>query len=890
MPVLAELRSFFRFLLRRGAVERQMDEEIQTHIALRAEQLVGRGVPPADAERQARSEVGSAGALKEDMRHAVPAAMSIDTWAKDVGYALRRMRHAPGFTALAAATLALGIGGTSAIFTVVKTVLLDPPPYQEPERLVLLWTTNSTQGTARGPSSGPQLAEVRRRAQSFTGIGGIWAGGGTFTGDGEPEQVKVGVVTGSFFPVLGARPLLGRTLEPDDEGSGKPATVLLAYGLWQRRFGGDPNIVGRVVRLDGAPARVVGVMPPAFRMVFPAEAQVPDTIQAWKPFDTDVPGLPRDLFLLRFVARLRPGVTVAQADQEITAIGEKLKADVLAGNRDGFDGMRAVAMHGDAVQEIRPALDALFAGVGLVLLIACVNVANLLLARGDGRRRELAVRAALGASRWRLARQLLLENMVLAAAGGVLGLVLGGLALDRLAALAPAGVLPPVPLTLDRGVFVFAAAVTGLAGMIFGIAPALSGSRVHLSEAMKGGAGATERRRRSRAVLVVCEVALGFVLLVGAGLMIRTFVAVNAVDPGLRAAGTLSFEVNLPTQRYPDSETRARFARTLEERLRAVAGVEDVGATTHLPFDDFPNWYNTCRPVGVVDSRPEGIQADHRGATPGYLRAIGATLVRGRFYDALDDAAGRAVVVVDERLANEAWPNADPIGQRIEHEYHHDGQYGALTSEVVGVVRHVRQQRLTGTPRGQIYMPYRAATRDHLSFVLRTAGDPSAFAGPARSAVQTLDAELAVGKVRPLGDYLDGALRPARFTMVLASLFGALALALAAVGIYGVVATTVAHRRRELGVRLALGATPGRLVRQLVREELVPAAIGLAIGAAGAVAVSRLLRALVFGVSAIDPVTFVAAALILPAAAVLASWLPARQAARTNPMSALKLQ
>src|SRR5215470_5100413 len=314
MPILAELRSFFRFILRRGSVERQMDDEIEAHVSHRADQLAGRGVPRGDAERQARAELGSAVALKDDMRHTVPAAMSIDGWVKDIRHAFRRMRGAPGFTALAAATLALGIGGTSAIFTVVKTVLLDPPPYLEPERLVLLWTTSSTQGTARGPSSGPELVEARRRAQSFTDIGGIWAGGGTFTGDGDPEQVKVGMVSGSFFPLLGTRPLLGRTLEPADEGSGKPAIVVLAHGFWKRRYGGDPDIVGRVVRLDGAPARVVGVMPAGFRMVFPAEANVPDNLQAWKPYPGDVAALPRDLFFLRFVARLKPGVTVAQAD------------------------------------------------------------------------------------------------------------------------------------------------------------------------------------------------------------------------------------------------------------------------------------------------------------------------------------------------------------------------------------------------------------------------------------------------------------------------------------------------------------------------------------------------------------------------------------------------
>lgn len=890
MRLLAQLLSSLRFLFRRRAVERQIDEELRAHAAHRAADLVRRGTAPADAERQARAELGTVGQVKEDIRDALPTAMHVDAWTKDVRYALRRMRAAPGFTAVAALTLALGIGGTSAIFSVVKAVLLDPLPYADPGRLVLLWNELRTQGVTRAPGSGFELAQIRERARSFDGVAGIWAGNGTILGEGDPEQIKVGFVTGNMFPVLGARPALGRTLSPDDEGSGRAGVVVLGYGLWQRRFGGDAGIVGRSVRFDGRSATVVGVMPRDFRMVFPPDAQVPVEIQAWMPFAYDIFSTPKNLHFLRYVARLAPGVTVAQANAEAAAIGKRLSAEFIELGEDGI-ALSAVPMHADAVHEIRPALVALFAGVALVLLIACVNVANLLLARGSARRKEMALRAAVGASRGRLVRQLMLESLMLALLGGILGLLLGGFCLERLAALAPPGVLPAEPLALDRGVLAFAALVTLVAGVAFGIAPALESSRVDLADALKSAAGSTGGMgRRARAALVVGEVALSFVLLVGAGLMIRTFVAVQGVDPGLRPAGALTFEITLPGRRYPGAAERTAFARTLSERLRALPGVSAVGGVSHLPFDDYPNWYSPYSPEGASDERRRSLMADHRAATPDYLGAIGATLVKGRFHDALDEAAGRAVVVVDEKLAAEAWPGEDPLGKTLECEHYEDDGFAPSRVEVVGVVRHVLQHALTRQVRGQIYIPYARSARPHLSFVVRTGGDPLLLVDAVRAQVANIDRELALAKVRPLADYLERAARPARFTMVLATIFGGLALALAAIGLYGVIATSVSQRRREIGVRLALGAVPRRLVRQVLAEGLTLTFVGLALGVAGSLLATRLLGVLLFGVSPLDPATYLVAAAVLPVAALLACWLPARLAARESPMAALRLE
>ena len=588
---------------------------------------------------------------------------------QDATYAVRRMRQSPGFTGIIVLTLALGIGGISAIFSVVKVVLLDPLPYANPDRLVLVWNEFRSQGLTRVPGAGFALQQLRDRAKSFEAIGGIWASNGTFLGEGAPEQVKVGNVTGNFLPTLGATPLLGRTILPEDEGIGKPPVIVLSYGLWQRRFGGDPAILGRPVRMDGFNPVVVGIMPPRFRMAFPPDAQVPAEIQAWLPFRDNIYAQPRALYYLRYVARLRPGVTLAQANEEASAIGAQLRKEFTEYANDQL-GFNVVPMHRDTVREIRPALLALFVGVGLVLLIACVNVANLLLARAGTRHKEMALRAALGASRGRVVRQLLAESMALAAAGGVAGLLVGWSSLKQLLALAPPGLIPPGSLRLDAEILGFTAFVTLGCGLLFGLAPALDASKVNLVEALQeGGRGsASAIRDRSRTALIVGEVALGFILVIGAGLMVRTFVAVQKVDPGFRASGLLTFAMDLPGWRYPGDEKHIALVRQVEERLRALPGVESVGGISHLPLDDYSNWYSPFSPAGASADKKNTMMADHRSATPDYFATMGAQVVAGRVFDAHDEEAKRPVVVVDERAAREAWPNESAIGKKIEFE------------------------------------------------------------------------------------------------------------------------------------------------------------------------------------------------------------------------------
>ncbi|MGH9861143.1 MAG: ADOP family duplicated permease [Candidatus Acidiferrales bacterium] len=884
------LKAALRFLLRRRAVEQQIDDEVRSYVAHRADALERRGLERSRAERQSRVECGSVESVKEEIRDVFPAARFSDSWRKDAHFALRMMRKSPGTTAVAVLTLALGIGGTSAVFSVVKAVLLDPLPYADPSRLVILWNELRERGVTRAPGSGFELKEIRARAKSFEAVGGVWASNGTFLGEDEPEQVKVGNVTGNFLPLLGGQPLLGRTLLPEDEGEGKPPVVVLSYGLWRRRFGARPEIIGRVVRMEDANPVVVGVMRPDFRMTFPPDAQVPSEIEAWLPFGHDIyaPGGP---YFLRFVGRLSGGVTVAQASEEASAIAAQLRGEFTPFARGGL-GLSVVPLHGDAVREARPALLVLFGGIAVVLLIACVNVANLLLARSSARQKEMALRAALGASRGRLFRQLLMESAVLAAVGGAAGIVVGWITLPRLVALAPAGLLPAGTVAMDAGILAFAAVVTLGAGLLFGIAPAFGGSRVNPLAALQsaGHGSAPALRRGSRSALVVSEIALGFVLLVGAGLLIRTFIAVQQVDPGFRAGGLLTFEMDLPWGRYHGDVPRLNRVRQMEEALRALPGVESAGGISHLPLDDYPNWYSTYARAEEADDQQVKRMADHRSATPQYFRAAGAQLVAGRFFDAVDEGAQRPAVVIDEIVAREAWPGQDPLGRKIVSQRLAEGRFIQGAGEVVGVIRHIQHHALTRQVRGQIYIPFSQSVRWHISFLVRTTGDPAALAGAVRGAIAKIDKDLAIAKLRPMTFYLDRAMAASRFTMLLGAVFGGLALLLAAIGIYGVMAYTVNQRNREFGIRMALGAHPGEIQRQVVSEGMRLALAGLALGVAGAVMLGRLLDALLFGVNAADPATYAAAALILPAVALAACWLPARRAARRDPLAVLRAE
>ena len=868
-----------------------MEEELRSFIAHREDDLARNGSSPESARRQARVEFGAVEHVKDEIRDAVPGTHFADSAANDLRYALRMMRRALGFTIVAVLTLALGIGGNAAIFSVVKAVLLDPLPYAEPDRLVLVWNEFREQGLTRAPASGFELAQIRERTRTLESLGGIWAGNGTFTGDDYPEHVRVGFVTENFFEVLGRKPLLGRTIERSDADSNAAPVLVLSHALWQRRFGGRADIIGQPVRFEGRAPVVIGVMPPDFQMMFPPDAQVPANIEAWAPFGWNVYAGPRDLYFIRMVGRLRPGARLAQANEDLAGIGRQLSAEIREFASAGL-GLSAVPLHGDVVREARPALLALSAGIALVLLIACVNVANLLLARAAVREHEMALRAALGAARGRIVRQLLLESLLLAAVGCAAGMALGWASLRWLTALAPVGLLPATSLQLDFGVLLFSVVLTLFSGLLFGIVPALDAARVSLTAALQeaGRSSVTAMRRRSRAVLIAGEIALSFVLLVGAGLMLRTFVAVQRVEPGFRAQGALTFEINLPGRRYRSDENRRAFVRQCQQKLREIPSVEFAGAISHLPLDDYPNWYSPFAPEGASEAAKKSMMADHRATSPEYFRAIGAELVAGRLFDPFDQEAKRAVVVVDERLAREAWPNESPIGKKLESERFVEGNFSPANAEVIGVIRHVQQQSLTRQIRGQIYIPYEQSARPHVSFVVRGAGDPAALTGAVRAAVKQIDPDLALAKVRPMTEYLARAMSAARFTMVLAAIFGAFALLLAAVGIYGVVAYSVNQRTREFGVRLALGARPADLLVQVMGEGMSLAAAGIALGCVAALALAGALRSLIFGVSTHDPLTFLCAVIVLPAATLVACWLPARRAAAQDPVRVLRAE
>ena len=890
MPWLSRFAHDLRSLLHRGRLEHEVDEELRSHLDLLADRKEREGMEPDAARRAARVEFGSVDSVKEAVRDARFARMAEDSW-KDLALGARMLAKAPGYAAVAILTLALGIGATTAIFSVVHAVLIQPLPYHDPERLALVWSSFSGMGARRAPGSPFELREIGARSRAFADLAGIWVGNGTLTGEGEPEQLKVGFCTWNFFGVLGARPLLGRTFLQADPRRPDSGTILLSHGVWRRRFGADPGIVGKAIRFEGGSLTVMGVMPDGFRLVFPPDSSVPDDIQAWVPFPEDIYRAPRDLYYLRILGRLAPGVAIDRAQMEATAIAGLLRGEFSEFARDGLE-LEVLPLHQDAVRAARPTLLALFAGVGLVLLIACVNVANLLLARASYRRKEFAIRTALGASRGRVARQLAAESLLLAGLGGLLGLAMSRWGLSLLLSLRPAGLALTETVPLNVHVLGFVFGVSLLTGLLFGLAPGILTSRVNPSNALQDSSrGSTAAgRQRFRSALVVSEVALGFVLLIGAGLMVRTLSALQSVDPGFRSAGVLTFEVNLPQPRYPTDVERRRFARSFGEKLAQLPGVEAQGAISHLPLDDFPNWYSPYAPVAVSEPETRGLLADHRTATAGYLRAMGAELLAGRLFEERDDESQRNVVIIDDLLAQKHWPRGSAVGRRIRHEFYENGKFLPREAEVVGVIRHMRHHGLQVQLREQIYVPYPQSPRPRLSFAIRSSQDPLSVLPAAEGALHELDKDLALSKARPMEWYLHRATTASRFTTILASLFGGLALVLALVGIFGVVSYSVGQRAQEIAVRVALGARPIDVLTMVVREGVGLTLAGLLLGLGGALYFTRYVDSLLYGVSHLDPATYLAVLLLLPSCAALASGIPANRAARLSPVGSLQRQ
>jgi putative ABC transport system permease protein len=794
----------------------------------------------------------------------------------DIRYALRSLLRHRVFALTAILTLGLGIGANTAIFSAVNGVLLRPLPYPEPDRVLTIWGFHPSIG--RETASLPDFLDWRK-ARSFSGMA-AWANAAfTVTGTGEPEVVSGALVTPSYFRVLGAPIPLGRDFR-DDEARGAARVVVLSQGYWQRAYGGRSDVVGRQITLGGVPYTIIGAG--ARGLALPAQ------VDLWAPLQTDTT-LGRRNDFLQVIGRLAPGATPEGARVELATIARRLEAEYPASNA-GW-GVELIGLQERIVGEIRPALLVFLGAVALVLLIACANVANLMLVRVAAREREVTIRAALGASRLRLLRQFLTESVLLALAGGILGLGLAVWGVDALRALEPGTVPRLQEIRLDARALAFALVLSTGTGLLFGVVPAIRALGFDLRGGLAEGGRALAGARaaaRTRNALVLAEVALASVLLVGAALLLRSFVGLQRVDPGIAVDGILTARVTLPRSRYEDPARQVAFADALLDRARALPGVSSAALGSGAPVDDaLPYWAFAM--AGVEQPPPEVVQdAVVYRASPEYFPTFGLPLIRGRLFEAGDRADQTPVAIVSQGLAQRYWPGRDPIGSRITF-----GDPGDSTSDwmtVVGVVGDVRQDGAVSPAYPQIYVPFAQLSNRSIVVALRTGRNPLALVAPLKQVLAGVDPNLALSQVSTMEQRVAGTLARPRVNALLLAAFAATALVLAALGIYGVIAYSVVQRTRELGIRVALGASADVVLGMVMRQGLSPVLIGLAIGLGVAAVGSRVLRSLLYGVTATDPATYAAVAAFLTVVAVAASYVPARGAARSDPVQALRAE
>lgn len=891
MKLFHKLASFFSNPFRQRSLDRELDSDVDDYLELMIEEKLQAGLSPAEARRQALLEMEGPTQVKERTREARAGSLVI-SFLQDIRYALRMLAKKRAFTVFALLSLAVGIGVNTAIFSVVNVVLLEPLPYEHARQLAIVWTLFPGAGITRAPASGPELEELRKRSRLFEDFAGTWVGSGALVDGGEPEQIKVGQVTANFFDVLGARAALGRTFLPEEEGGRGPRVIILSDGLWRRRYGADSQIVGKTIRAAAGSLLVVGVMPPDFELIFPNEAGIPREIQAWIPFGYPLAESPRDLGFLRVIGRLRSNAGFGQAQAELDGIARDLRNEFREYSEQQM-GLNVVPLQADTVKDVRQPLLALFAGVGLVLLLSCANVANLLLARAAERTREMTMRSALGARRSRIIRQLLTESILLALLGGLGGLGLAFLLLKALPVLWP-GVVPRLDaIRLNGPTLLFTAGVSVLTGLVFGLVPALDSSRVNLLESLKEvGKTFVPGRQRLRRLLVLAEVTLAFVLLMGAGLMLRTFVQLLRVDPGFHSSGVLTFAISPPGSRYQDDTKIIALLRQMEKDISALPGVEAVGSTSHLPFDDYGNWYSYYFPEGTPKDQQKTTMADHRSISPSLFRALGMTLLAGRGFTESDDSSHPRVVIVDDTLAEKTWPGQNPLGKKLSVETMQNGEFKQEWAEVAGVVKHVLFHSLVRQVRPQVYLPYLQSTRGtmQMSFVVRTEGTPESLVPEIRSAVARIDKELPISRVRSLDVLVAVARIRTRFITLLSGLLALIAVLLACIGIYGVTSCSVRQATNEIGVRMALGAHRADILRMFLRQSMVYIVFGVALGAICSAALAPLLSSLLFQVRPLDTLTFTLVITVLLAVGLLACFLPATRASRMDPMAALRYE
>jgi putative ABC transport system permease protein len=801
---------------------------------------------------------------------------------QDIRYSARTLLKKRGFTVVAVLTLALGIGANSAIFTVVNAVLLRPLPYEGADRLVMINQTRPHAQKDDGNVSDANFLDFKNRNDLFESMAAEVYWNFNLTGGDQPVRIEGAKVSASFFSVLKTSPEMGRAFSEEEDRPGSDDVVVISHRVWESQFGADPGALGRSVIIDTRPTTVIGIMPRDFN--YPTHKT-----DMWKPVAFDPNNLTRGMNMYRVIARLKPGATVEQASSQVEAIAARLAQEHPEDNAGV--GARVVSLYEQTVGDIRPAFLILLGAVGLVLLIACANVANLMLARSAAQSREVAIRTALGASRLRLIRQLLTESMLLAVAGGALGLLLALWGVDFLIALSPEDIPRVSEISTDARALLFMLGVSLLTGVIFGLAPALQSSKVDLHACLKeGGRGSTAGSgHRLRKALVVAEVAIALVLLVGAGLLIKSFVQLRSLDTGYDATNLLTLPVWLSSPRYEEPQPQADFARQASERIRSLPGVEAVGAALFLPLGGAQ---------GNVDVMAEGRPPAERGqepqgsiniVTPGYFGAMGIPLLAGRDFTEQETRDSAAVAIINEAMARELWPGEDAVGKRAALG-EPESQDDYLT--VVAVVKDVRQATLNEEPKPEIYLSYLQSPVAFplMTLVVRTADSPASLVNPVRAEILAVDKDLPVYDVKTMEERLWDSVETERFQLLLLTIFAGVALALAAVGIYGVISYSVSERTHEIGIRMALGARQSSVLKMVLGQGLTLTLAGVAIGVGLALAATRLIAGLLYGVSATDPVTFVGVSALLVMVAALACFVPARRATKVDPMIALRCE
>jgi putative ABC transport system permease protein len=882
MSLPTRIASLFRNLTRRRHVEQDLADEVGSYLDLATDRKVMQGLTQTEARRAALVELGGTEQVKEQVRQ-VRLGYWLETCLKDVRFGLRSLCKSPGFTAVALLTLALGIGANTAIFSVIHSVMLRPLPYREPGQLVKIWPERPRVSVSKA-----DYLDLKNGARSFEAIAAYSNWGFTVTGSGEPAKLEGARVTANLFPLLGVDAAVGRIFALEEDQPGHDKVVLISYELWQTRFGSDLHVLGQIITIDGQSYGVVGVMPKGFN--FPDSS--PHDL--WVPATLD-PSAREDFAAgyLTLVGRLKSGTSAAQARGEIAALARTIREKLP--NIPADYGARAQVnpLQAESVAEIRPTLLILLGTVGLVLLIACANVANLQLARTSNRQRELAVRAALGASRTRLVRQLLTESMLLSALGGAAGIALAYAGLDFLVTLIPAETPRTGDIAISGSVLFFSLGLTVLAGLLFGLAPALQTSKPDLQSPLKeGGRTASSAGGRLRSLLVISEIALALTLVIGAGLLIKSFWRLYHVHPGFEADHVVSFQLSPPdfavTGSKDEGPARARvYYREVLERLAHLPGVQSVGGIHLLPMSD-SNWDSGLR----IEDRPlppgasaEGV--NWRLVTADYFRSMNIPLLKGRAFTEADNETGEKVALINDTLARKYWPGENPIGKRIHTGF--DGKDVFVT--IVGVVGDIRQESLRVPTVPEMYRPFfQDNSLPPLTMMVRTATAASALAPSIRSAVWSIDRNVPITDLQPMTEVVAHSILQPRSTMLLLTIFAAIGLILGIIGIYGVISYSVAQRTHEIGIRMALGAQSADVLKLVVGQGLKLTLIGAALGLAGAFAVTRLMSSLLFGISASDPATFGIVTFALTVVALLASYIPARRAARVAPMVALRYE